>query len=125
MRATDSKWGEPITFKDKATKYECSFTLTENMKKNFKNLYIVAFVGNYDENDNQNCKVENIDRFELRKASINEEGTDISLNHTEGSIRTVYYNVSGQRIAEPQKGLNIAVSTDSKGNIVNVHKFIK
>lgn len=125
LRATDSKWGEPITFKDNATKYECSFTLTEDMKKNFKNLYIVAFVGNYDENDNQNCKVENIDRFELRKASINEEGTDISLNHTEGSIRTVYYNVSGQRIAEPQKGLNIAVSTDSKGNIVNVHKFIK
>lgn len=57
MRAANSAWGDVIDWNGYDFEYSCSFPIDDAWVK--KNMQVIAYINQYDDQDNGNCKVEN------------------------------------------------------------------
>lgn len=102
IRAYNSTWGEPVEWKDNYFSYSCSFNIDKAWKKN--NMKIIAALANYNPDDATDCAVENSAAIDL----IKKETTGIdTAEDCSCSQPAEYFNLSGQRIANPQHGIFI------------------
>ena len=104
--------GEPIEWQGDA--YSQSFTAAVPETWNEGNLRVVAFVNRpYKNSDCTNIQVLNAN--DLRLSTLN--GIDnINIDRSAASRRE-YFNLQGQRIAAPQKGIYIEKITTAEGTL--------
>lgn len=82
--------------------YSYTFDIDKTWKKN--NMKIVAALANYNPDDATDCAVENSAAIDL----IKKETTGINTAEDNGCNEPAeYFNLSGQRIANPQHGIFI------------------
>ena len=101
MRGINSTWGEVISWEGDSFTYTCAFDLDEDWKKN--DLKVIASVGDYDSTNPANCQIENTAMVKPYSATSIK---DVDQQKSE-SVPTAYYSVNGQRLLQPQKGVNI------------------
>lgn len=110
--------GEEIAWDD--NKYSKTYTFTVPEKWNADHLYTVAFVNRPASGKGTNAHVLNATDLKV------EEGTTGLDEATDGAAAKVldraYYNLNGQRIAKPKKGVFIEKITTEKGT--TTHKIL-
>lgn len=113
---TDPETGEPIEEPNMSCKQGKTYDNTIHMQEGKTNVIITAKVGyelryNADEGKtrfryHESGKKKAIKLY--RKEMVNEDGTIVSISKPEAGKNTVaVYNVNGQQLPTPQKGLNI------------------
>ncbi len=106
MRGINNTWGEVISWEGDTFTYSCAFDLDEEWKKN--DLKVIAAVGDYDSTNPGNCQIENTALVKPYSATGIK---DVDRQKTE-STPTAYYSTNGQRLLQPQKGINIVRLSD-------------
>ncbi len=100
-------WGEPITWHDNAFSYDCSFAI--NRECNTKNMEVVAFIYNYDNEDLKNCAIENGVSIQLdAETGIDEVAID------NGAHEIARYGIDGSKATASSKGIAIVKLSDGR-----------
>ena len=114
-RAQNSTWGVPVEWNGNTFSYECTLAIDKSWKR--ENMQAVAFVGNYDADDKQNCVIDNAAAVSLLpKGSAT--GIDSSIAWKDNQLKEEYFTPDGIRLASPSKGMNIIRKSD--GRVVKV-----
>lgn len=109
IRGYNSTWGEPVVWDGNSFTYSYTFDIDKAWKKN--NMKIVAALANYNPDDATDCAVENSAAIDL----IKKETTGINTAEDNNCNKPVeYFNLSGQRIANPQHGIFIVKYRNGK-----------
>ena len=89
-----------------------SFQVDDSWKKS--NMYIVAFIGDYDSTNPTNCVIENAESI-----SFNALVTNIEQTMTSRVVARDYYTINGVKTAEDKltKGVYIIRTTTSDGRV--------
>lgn len=106
MRGINDTWGEVISWVGDEFTYTYSFDLDEEWKKN--DLKVIAAVGDYDSTNPGNCQIENTAMVKPYSATSIK---DVDGQKSNSTI-TAYYSINGQRLLQPQKGINIVRLSD-------------
>ena len=101
-RAHNSTWGVPVEWNGNTFSYECTFAIDKSWK--LDNMQAVAFVGNYDADDKENCVIDNASAVSLLDKGSATGIKDVS---TAAKGTETWYNLSGMRLREWQRGINI------------------
>ena len=101
-RAHNSTWGVPVEWNGNTFSYECTFAIDKSWK--LDNMQAVAFVGNYDADDKENCVIDNASAVSLLDKGSATGLKDVS---TAAKGSETWYNLSGMRLCEWQRGINI------------------
>lgn len=112
-RAQNSTWGVPVEWNGNTFSYECSLSIDKSWKR--ENMQAVAFVGNYDADDKENCVIDNASAVSLLDKS---SATGIKDLSTAAKGTETWYNLSGMRLREWQRGINIVRT--AHGRVVKV-----
>lgn len=112
IRAFNSDYGEPIQWNGNQYEHKVVFDVDDSWVKD--NMQIVAFVGNYDKDNNKNCNIDNAEQtgFPMGEAQAVEAVTS-----GEG-VKTEYFSADGRRLSAGQKGLIIVRKTGAAGKVV-------
>ncbi len=106
-RDCNNTWGEPITWHDNAFSYDCSFAI--NGEWNTKNMEVVAFIYNYDNEDLKNCAIENGVSIQLdAETGIDEVAID------NGAHEIARYGIDGRKATASSKGIAIVKLSDGR-----------
>lgn len=97
-----SLWGEP--FEWDGNKAERTFQTTLGEAWNVDNLEVVAFVAAYDAANNRHCEIFNAD-------SAKPQSTNAVSAQLMAPAQATYYSLSGQRLAQPVRGIVIERSS--------------
>ncbi len=109
IRAYNSTWGEPVEWDGNYFSYSYTFSLDKKWKMN--DMKIVAALANYNPDDATDCVVENSASVDI----IEKETTGISMPENNGQNGPAeYFNLSGQRITNPQHGIFIVKYKNGK-----------
>lgn len=107
---SDNYWGEPVTFdSNNCYTYTCTFAIEDDWVRD--NMHIVALIGEngpgYKEHEVCNAR-----RVTLSEGlgSVGSIEADIEV------VATEYYNISGQRVDNPEEGIYICKETLSNGS---------
>ncbi len=106
-RDCNGTWGAPIEWTDKAFSYDCSFELKQEW--NTKNMEIVAFVYNRDDENLKNCSIEN----GARAALDAETGIADTAAESTGKV-VATYGIDGRKVTEATKGVVIMKLSDGR-----------
>lgn len=101
MRGINSTWGEVIDWDNDTFTYTYAFDLDETWKKD--DLKVIAAVGDYDSTNPANCQIENT---AMCKPYSTDGIHDVN-RQTSQKTQKAYYSVNGQRLNQPQRGINI------------------
>ncbi len=100
-------WGEPINWNDKTFSYDCSFAI--NGEWNSKNMEIVAFIYNKDDEDLKNSAIENGVSIPLdTETGIYETAID------KGAYEIARYGIDGRKATVSSKGIVIIKLSDGR-----------
>lgn len=106
IRTDNGPLGQALELKDGA--YRNTFTVNLDPAWNRDNIYFASFVANLDESDIDNNIVENVSQVNLISKSTGINGVS-AVNEIHETAR---YDMMGNRISGPVKGLNIIVFND-------------
>ena len=112
IRAFNSTWGDVVEWENNRFLNTYSFQVDDSWKKS--NMYIVAFIGDYDSTKPANCVIENAESI-----SFNALVTNIEQTTTSKVVARDYYTINGVKTAEDRltKGVYIIRTTTSDGRV--------
>ncbi|MGI6223593.1 MAG: Omp28-related outer membrane protein [Prevotella sp.] len=102
-RKVNSSFGDVIEWYGNNFSYDCQLAIDDEYK--YENLSVVAFIGEYNSSSQIDCKIVNSARVmssEFKSSTVIDTNTVAGEPVVEG-----YYNLRGQRLAQPEKGVNI------------------
>ena len=88
IRAFNSTWGDVVEWENNRFMNTYSFQVDDSWKKG--NMYIVAFIGDYDSKNPTNCVIENAESI-----SFNALATNVEQMATSTIISRDYYTLNG------------------------------
>lgn len=99
-RALNSTWGDVIEWDGDKYSYDCNFTLRNDYVRD--NLSITAYIWDYDGTNAADCSVANAASIPFKEVT-----TDIAKVNVKATKKAdnICYNLSGQRINRPFKGI--------------------
>lgn len=115
---SENYWGEPVTFEGDKYNYSCTFTLDEGWVK--ENMYVVAFIGENGSNYKKHL-VRNANRVKLTDQIDAVE----SIEADKEVINTEYFDITGQRVINPDKGIYIIRKSYSDGSVDTQKSIIR
>lgn len=102
IRAYNSTWGDPVEWDGNS--FSCTYTFDLDKKWKLNDMQIVAALANYNPDDATDCIVENSASVEIIKKNT----TGINKIENNGQNEPAeYFNLSGQRVSNPQHGIFI------------------
>lgn len=109
MRACNSTWGDPIEWDENDDySYSCNFSIDKGWNRD--NLHVIAFINEYDPEDQALCKVDNVAR-----AAISWNTSSVDDIPAGSPVVTEYYDLNGFRIDADTRGFRIRVDIDASG----------
>lgn len=110
LRAYNSTWGDAISWSDNRYHDVYTFSVDQSWKK--QDLYVLAFIDNYDSSDPTLCTIENV-----AETKFQTDATTGIVGVSENSVQRVEvarYTVNGIRLKSPAKGLNLIKYSDGR-----------
>ena len=102
IRDYNSTWGDPITWNGSHFSANYSFEIDPEWKD--YDMKVVAVVGNYNEDDNTDCKIDNVEEVSFVQttsvSTVDREATE---------IESCYYDMLGNKVRKDYEGLKIKV----------------
>lgn len=106
-RAVNDTWGESVEWVDNQFEYVCQFDVLNRWKIVPQYMKVVAYIGNYNAADPNDCTVEN-----AAAAKVGAYGTTAIHTQAAACTETARYTLDGRRLTAPQRGLNLVRMSD-------------
>lgn len=106
-RATNATWGDSVAWNGNTAQYSYTFAIDPAWDKS--QMEVVAILGNYDAANKLNCVVDNAGGAKFTDGTTTGIGR---LERNNAPTEVARYNILGEKLLNPRKGLNIIVYSD-------------